>query len=1198
MLLLCYQSPLGYAAPSERENTVLLEEAFRQIGSEYGVFFNYDRSIVSKVKVNYTAAKYSDVEQALNAVLSQANLKFKIFEQRYVAIYKDNAEGLQSLKKMIEHFQGIVDEKESEYEARKAIKSTPFLTKKSLQEEGIFLKRLVLNVSGKVVDTDGEPLIGVNVMVKGSTTGTSTDFNGQFSLNDVEEQAVLVFSYIGYVTTEMPVAGKSTMNVTLMADVQTLDELVVVGYGSQKKVNLTGAVEVIGQDVLKDRNASSVSQLLIGAAGGFDFSFDKNGYQPGANATVGIRGIGSLNGGAPYVVIDGFPGDMNRLNPEDIESISVLKDAAASAIYGARAPYGVILITTKSGSKEDKLVVNYSGSMNLVTPAKLPGTLDSYTFARVTNEAATNNNAPLYYNESTIDRIIAFQQGDYDYIRSQFPSNFPNDPISDWSALPMDNGSWAGANNGHANNDYWDLATGPNLGQSHNFSIQGGSNKVGYFLSMGYTDQKSSMQWADDFYKRFNLSAKIKTELTDWWDLKYEGRFMKNQRFFPTGSRPETIDSYNALFHIVYNTPPTQPLYNSFGGPIQSTKQFFSAGNNNDQQTENWQILGTELRPATNWKINLDVAYQMMDEYDLHDGQAFSQVNWITGENTTSWYPSQIYEYHFSNYYWSTNAYTSYEWNIAGDHNFLAMAGAQYESAKDRSLNAYARNLIVPDIISLNTATGDPSVREALSQWSTEGYFGRLTYNFQEKYLLETNLRYDGTSKFLDNKRWGFFPSVSGGWVVSKENFWQPVASTINTLKLRGSWGELGNQNVAAYQDLALIQLTKNILDWLPGQDQVGQVGYALTPNLVSPLLTWETAATTNIGVDLEMLNNKLQMNFDWFERNTKDMIGPSETLPGVLGASVPRSNNSSLRTRGWELSLNWKEYVNEDLSYSVGFNLYDSKSVVTKYNNPTGYLGSWREGQDVGEIWGWSADGLFQSQAEIENHVDQSFIYNVWNTGDVKYNDINGDGKIDNGSNTYDDHGDYVLIGNSSPRYQFGINMGVNYKGFDFSMLWKGTGKRQKAMTYNDYGFFGFMRTAWSQPKEDHLDYYRDQPGTQYIGLYEGEANINTDSYYARPYLDINSNLKNQNGNSRYLANYAYIRLQNMQLGYSLSKNALSRLGLSKLRVYIAGNNIITFDHLPDGMDVTLPSGGYRESTGKEYRADRIYSFGVNISY
>lgn len=1176
-----------------------LEQAIQMISIRYDVYFTYNKTLIQDFVVEFSNVEDQSLDEAMEHVLAGTSLRYRIHENKYVILYKSDREGISSLKEMARHLDDlIVFEEKRSVHSGKALSTLPsrsLSSNKSLQK-----KRIAIEVSGSVTDQAGEPLIGVNIQVKGTNKGAATDFEGKFSLMDVNENDVLVFSYIGYQTQEFSLNGRSNVNITMLEDSQTLDEVVVVGYGTQKKINLTGSVDVISNDMLKDRHAATVSQLLIGTSPGLNFGFDKNGYQPGAKASVDIRGIGSLNGGAPYILIDGFPGDMNSLNPEDIESISVLKDAAASAIYGARAPYGVVLITTKSGKRNTKLSVSYSGGMDLVTPAKLPGTLDSYTYSRVLNEAALNKGTTLKFNESTIDRVIAYQNGDYDLIRSQFPAGFPADKVTNWAAMPAEGGWWHGVNgDGHANNDFWDLATGPNLGQSHNFSIQGGSENTAYYLSAGFTNQASSFAWGDDYNKRYNLSAKIMTALTDWWDLRYEGRFMKNNRHFPSGSRPEDQYAYNALLHIIYNTGPKQAVYDSFGNLVQSSvKSFFEAGSSDDEDTDTWQIVGTELRPLEGWKINADFAYQSTDFYGIHDGREFGEINWLTEERTSSWVPSQVNQYHASNYYWSSNVYTSYEWNFNSSHNFMVMAGAQYETGKYRSLDAQARNLIVPDVISLSTATGDPSLREGLSHWATEGYFGRLTYNYKEKYLLESNVRYDGTSRFLAGKRWGFFPSFSAGWVISNENFWDDAPMVVNTLKLRGSWGKLGNQNVSAYQDLALIQLSKNLLGWLPGYNQTGQVGYTLTPGLVSPTLTWEDAATTNFGLDMEMFQNKLSVTYDWFERNTTDMIGPSESLPGVLGASVPRSNNSALRTRGWELSMRWKQFFNTDFSYFVGLNLYDSKAVVTQYNNPTGYLGSWLVGQEVGDIWGWSSNGLFQSQQDVESHADQSFIYNVWNPGDVKYDDLNGDGKIDNGQNTIDDHGDLMLLGNSSPHYQFGINIGASFRGFDFSMLWKGTAKRDKGMNYNDYAYYGFRRANWSQPKWDHLDYYRDTPGTKYVGLYEGEKNINKDAFYPRPYEDNGSNVKNQTFNSRYLGNFAYLRLQDIQVGYSINNSLFTRIGLNNVRVYLSGSNLLTLDYLPVGMDPTLPLGGYARSTGKDYRADRIYSFGLNVTF
>jgi len=1186
--------------PTTRKVTSLsMTEALHYLERKFNVNFSYlaDLKSISSVKADDIMSE--DLETALRNVFINTNYEFRQVDEGFYVIYSAKDHATSQTRNSDKPEAGTSDVSES-FQARETY-TIPQISRLEVNGFALdLLKRPTISISGKITDSEGQPLIGATVLVKGKTMGTATDLDGSFQLDGLGENETLVISYTGFQTLEVPVEGKTSFSITLYENALNLNEVVVVGFGTQKKVNLTGAVDVISNELIQDRNASSVSQLLVGAAVGASFGVDKNGYQPGSKASIDIRGIGSLNGGAPYVLIDGFEGDMNSLNPDDIESISILKDAAASAIYGARAPFGVILITTKSGKKNKKLSASYSGSLNLVTPARLPGTLDSYTFARVTNEANLNKNASLYYSEETVDRIIAYQEGNYDYLRSTFPSNFPTDrPITDWQSFPTDDGGWAGTNNGHADNDFWDDATGPAWGHSHSFSVQGGSENTSYYLSAGFTNQVSTFEWADDYFKRLNLTAKIKTSIADWWDVRYESRFTKSNRFFPSASRPETQDSYNALFHIIYNTPPTQPQFSSFGDPLQSNViQFFEAGNSDDQTTESWQIVGTELRPAKGWKVNSDFAYKTTDFYGIHDGQPFNQENWLTGLRTQSWYGTQVNEYHQSNLYWSSNTYTSYEWSLNNNHNFMVMGGMQFEAAEFRGLDAQAQNLIVPEIISITTATGAPSLRESLSHWATEGFFGRLTYNYKEKYLLESNVRYDGTSRFLEGKRWGFFPSFSGGWVVSAEDFWQGISPAIGFFKIRASWGKLGNQNVAAYQDLALIQLSKSNLNWLPGNNQVGQVGYTQTPGLVSPFLTWETAASTNLGLNMGLLNDQLQVNFDWFQRNTTDMIGPSETLPGVLGASVPQSNNASLRTRGWEVALNWKDYVSEDLSYFANINVYDSKSIVTKYNNPTGFLGNWRVGQDIGEIWGWNALSLFQTQAEIDAHADQSFIFNVWNTGDVKYEDVNGDGKIDNGSNTIDDHGDRVLIGNSNPRYQFGISGGFSYKAFDFSMLWRGVAKREKAMTSNDYGYYGFYRTGWSQPKDDHLDYFRDQPGTKYVGLHEGEANINKDAFYPRPYLDAGSSLKNQNANSRYLGDFSYIRLQNVQVGYSIPPRIASKLNLTKFRVFISGDNLLTLDHLPKGIDPTLPFGGYRGGTGKDYRADRIYSFGLSLNY
>lgn len=627
------------------------------------------------------------------------------------------------------------------------------------------------------------------------------------------------------------------------------------------------------------------------------------------------------------------------------------------------------------------------------------------------------------------------------------------------------------------------------------------------------------------------------------------------------------------------------------------------AGTNTIETTENWHTFSTVLRPVKGWSINADFAY-LSEDFFRSDAGLTVYEHLVDGsiEPWGTTVPSNIRERHQSNSYWTSNIYSSYNFSLGDKHNFGLLAGTQSERNKYRQLDASKNDLLVQDVLSLQTASGDPIVAEDLSHWSTRGYFSRLTYNYDEKYLFEANIRRDGTSRFRRGNRWGTFPSVAFGWIISKEEFWKPVGSIVNMFKLRGSWGSLGNQNVSPYQDLNLIPLQTGRLDWIFGHGQSRPIGYTSTPGLVSPDLRWETATTKNLGADMFFLDNRLQLNFDWFERLTSDMIGPSEALPGVLGASVPQANNSTLRARGWELTLKWEHLIHSGFSYFVHGNIYDSRSVVTQYFNPTGTLSTWYNGREQGEIWGYTIHDLYRSQEEVDAHLAEADLSEIWAgawlPGDVKYEDINGDGIVTNGSNTTYDHGDLSVIGNSTPRYQFGISMGLNYKSFDFSMLWKGTAKRDLSFGggIDENIFWGFSVWNRSSVFPGHLDYFRDQEGDKYTGLYEGEANINLDAYWPRPYMHTRENGKNRLSSTRYLQNGAYVRLQNVQLGYSFSNNLLDKLHLKKLRIYVAGENLLTVTRLPKGIDPVATGGSW--GSGKTYGADRMIYLGLVATY
>ena len=1053
-------------------------------------------------------------------------------------------------------------------------------------------------ISGTVTDESGSPLQGVTVQVKGTTIGALTDASGKYNLNNAPQDATLVFSFIGMATQEITSEGRNLIDVVLKEAAIGLEEVVVVGYGTQKKVNLTGAVDVITNKVLVNRQASTVSQLLQGLSPGTNFVISgTEGYQPGATMDITIRGIGSLNGGKPYILIDGFPGSINNLNPEDIESVSVLKDAAASAIYGARAPYGVILITTKKGEKNKKISVTYSGNVSISTPQPLPKMLDSYTWVRVLNESGDNRGGHPF-SDATVDRVIAYQNKDWEYLRQSMP-NWPAG-ATNFGAFPNGN-VWDNAALNYANTDWYDVYYGSGINQKHDFSLQGGSNNASYFLSAGYLDQNGVLNYGIDKFQRVNVVGKFDLDITDWWNFSWETRLNQNHREKSSFSNQ---GGYDLIFWAVGKLYPVTPLYDGWGNiQINSQIPLVDNGINNIKDLDLWQMFKTKIQPVKGWEINADFAYNLISGFrSNHEQTAYTHYVDNTVFPIGITVPNSIQQFYTNNNYWTMNLYSSYNFDIKNIHNFYILAGTQFENGRYNAMDGSKTVLITDAVPSLQTATGTAILTESLSHSALEGYFARFSYNYKEKYLLEANARYDGSYVFRKDNRWGLFPSFSVGWNVNKEPFWDNVAKYINTLKLRASLGQLGNQNVSPYSDIDLVPMQTGKLNWIFNYGQTRPTGYTSAPALINRNLTWETATTKNIGVNMSFLNNKLTADLDLFERITSEMIGPSEAKPGVLGASVPRSNNSSLRTRGWEIALQWKQGFNSGFSYFINLNLYDYKSIVTKYFNSTGTLSTWYEGREVGELWGYTVYDLYRTQEELDNYlasVNLSSIATSWKTGDVKYEDTNNDGKVDNGKNTISDHGDLSKIGNTEPHYQYGITAGMSFKGFDFSMLWRGVAKKDIYFYSAANMFWGFV-PVWYQTglTPRNLDYFRDQPGTKYSGLYEGDANINTDAYWPRPYSNSVEQNKNTNlPNTRYLQDGSYLRLQNVQVGYSLPQRFISKLNLQKLRVYFSGENLITFTKLPAGIDPTALNS-FVGLGGLTYGADRIYSLGISVTF
>ncbi len=1189
-LLLLAQSPVSaqllaqtdrVSQPSVQQSSPLsIAEALTKLKIQYKVNILFEEKNLQNYSVSPDVLKsHTSLEATLKALLEPLGLRYKKKKNNYIILSTDLSPG--KAPEVVSEVLLLNASPQQISESREGLSSPTAL-------------KAERKISGKVTDEKGEPLPGVNILLKGTQRGMVTDADGRFSIEVPDENSVLVFSFVGYVSEEAVVGNRTNLEVSLRVDEKSLEEVVVVGYGVQKKVNLTGAVDVISNEQIGNRQASTVSQILQGQSPGLNFSVGSDGFEPGASMNINIRGMGSLNGGGPFVLIDGFPGDMDRLNPNDIESISILKDAAASAIYGARAPYGVILITTKSGKKNQRMTVTYTGSMTRSSAQRLPEMLDSYTFAKVMNEMGDNGGGRPY-SDAAIKRVIAYKNQDWDYLKSVV-----GDQYTYYEAMPLANGRFGHNADSHANYDWYKEFFGSSLNTQQNLSLQGGSEKLSYYLSGGLITQNGILKYGVDTYSRYNLIGKVNASLTKWWDVRYESRLMKSPR-----ERFNSIDDndlgYQQMFRQIPRTAPTQSKYDGFGNySIQSKIPMIENGGTDKwETTESWHTLATELRPLPGWKINADFAHKSA-------GIDRSNVNTIVYEVMTDGsrsefagsLPSGIEQSISGNTYWAANLFTSYDlqWR---KHQLSVLAGTQYELDKIHVLEATRTNLIVSGVPSLETSNGDITASESMAHWATRGYFGRLTYNFDQKYLFEANARYDGTSKFLPGNRWGFFPSFSAGWNVDREKFWKAVEPYVNTFKIRASWGQLGNQQVNPYMDLALIPLKNEKLNWIFQYGNTRRVGFTGTPSLVSPQLTWETSTTRNLGFNLTFLNRRLLFDLDIYDRTTRNMIGPSEPMPGILGSSVPKANNASLRSRGFESILRWNDRIGlNGPRYFVNINLYDVKTVVTKYLNPTGLITDWYEGKEVGEIWGYTAHDLFRTREEVTEYlskVNMSFINSTWNPGDVKYLDINGDGRINMGARSLSDPGDLSIIGNSSPRYQYGFSGGLDWKGFDFSFLVKGTAKRDLFVPDGprNIRFWGVDAWLFTAMTPKHLDYFRDKPGTETSGLYEGEANINLDSYFPKQYLNSNQNTKNRQTSSRYLLSAAYWRIQNLQLGYSLPSGMLDKLKLQKLRLYVSGENLFTNTKLLNGID-PIALIGWGDGIGNTYGADRMLSFGI----
>ncbi len=1038
-----------------------------------------------------------------------------------------------------------------------------------------------VSISGTVLDEDGIPLPGVTVSIKSDPSkGTVTDFDGLYTIQ-AEKGKILVFSFLGFATQEITIGDQSTINVTLKEDTAELQEVVVVGFGKKKKVNLTGAVASVDSETFESRPVQNATQMLQGVVGGLNISQSSGGSlenRPSINIR-GITTIGEGSSGGPLILIDGMQGDINTINPQDIESVSVLKDAAAASIYGSRAAFGVILITTKNG-KKGAPSVSYSTNFRLSSPVNIPDMMDSYTFALFFNDANINGGSGAIFSDERLQRIRDYQNG---VISAPIIVN-PNNPAR-----------WAdGYAEGNANVDWYDAIYRDKAGsQEHNLSVQGGGETVSYYFSANYLDQNGLMEFNQDKFKRYTTTAKIRANITDWLDFNYTSRFIREDY-----GRPSNLS--DGLFtDLARQGWPILPLYDPNGFLYSSPSPALGlrdGGRDEKQDDSHYQQAQIVVQPMDGWEIFGEFNYRIKNNFRHWDIQQTYNHD-INGEPYLYNRGSHVYEYAFRENYFNTNIYSTYNFDINEKHNFGVTVGFQSELNKYRDLSGRRDGILVPgspylDLTSGTDANGEvvaPSISGQFQNWATAGYFARLNYNYKEKYLLEANIRYDGTSRFQSDKRWQWFPSVSAGWNIAKEDFWEDFSSDISTFKFRGSWGELGNQNTNDwYPTYVTLPFNPANGSWLvnglrPNTSSV--------PGLVSTFLTWERVQSWDVGLDVAMFNNRFTGSFDYFTRYTYDMVGPGMELPATLGTGSPATNNTDLKTYGFEVSLSWKDRLDNGLGYGIDIMLSDSQSEILKYPNQINDLSRYREGQKVGEIWGYETLGIAKTNEEMQNHLaslpngGQDALGNQWAAGDIMYADINGDGRIDSGSWTEEDPGDRKLIGNSSARFPFSFTLSADWKGFDFRTFFQGIMKRDYFQ--GSYYFWGASSSGqwWSTGLVEHEDYFRADANHP-LGQ-------NLDSYYPRPVFSG----KNQQTQTKYLQNAAYIRLKNIQLGYTIPSEIMEGLGINRFRVYVSGENLWTGTNLSGVFDPETIDGG-PDDNGNVYPLSKTFALGLNINF
>lgn len=1058
-----------------------------------------------------------------------------------------------------------------------------------------------VTISGFVENTHGEPVVGAAIIEETTSRGTVSGANGSFMLKMVTG-AKLTITCMGYIAQEIVISSQSKLRIILQEDTQLLDDVVVVGYGVQKKENLTGAVVSLDGKALENRPVSNISQALQGTIGNLNISpnsgnsssdWDSSGGAPGASQNINIRGYtgfdtnGNALAEAPLVVIDGVQGgDLNTINMSDVASITVLKDAASSAIYGSSAPFGVILITTKKGNIGQKATITYNNNFMFSQPISLPKMMNSLDYAMAFNQFSSNANTASLYNAGTLSRIVEYMNG-----------TRRDETMADGNV-----DTWLSAFGSNANNDWFDIHfKDVSFSHQHNLGITGGTKNTTYYVGLGYVNQEGMYTYGNDSFKRYNARTTLQTNIFEWLSVGFRGTFSRGEKDNPNSA----TFANSSILHILAQRRPTQALQNPDGNYSNgSYVPAFRDGGRVKTTTDNATLVGEViLHPTKGWDITANYAFSgAYGNRISHLKTVFHTLPSGKQSILNGTTPNALSRRMDRNERHLVNVFTSYEKTVSNNY-FKVMVGYMQEMYDKLYLSGANNELYSDNILSLATTYGTKiSASDLNEQIATRGVFGRINYNYKERYLLELNGRYDGTSRFLKPVRFKFYPGVSAAWVPSKEAFWEPIQKVVNMFKLRASYGSQGSQGSAGYYPfypaLQTSAPTSTSNNWLFNGGQQAMVQFP--SGLIDPRLTWVTTNTIDFGVDLGLFANKLNISFDWYKRSAQDYQGPAQSLPALLGTAAPLTNNAAMATTGFELNVGWRHKIGK-VNYSVDVVLSDYSSTITKYPNPTRMtisgLGSvynplWYEGRQFGEIWGFETVGLFQSQAEIDRAPDQSQINaKPWTVGDVRYADLDGDGKITWGDNTVDNPGDRKIIGNSTPRYSFGITLAADWKGLDFMIFIQGVGKRDSPANHYS-GEYRYANFVWGVPRQGsyaQATMWQDQQNrwSEY-----NTPSENAKALFPKMYFS-DENMKNTHEQTRYLQNAAYARLKTVQVGYSLPAHWINKIALQKLRVFVSVENLGTWTKMISTLDPEFSS-----SDGKIYPLQRVWAVGLSATF